>query len=97
MGSGETLVESRRERCWWPAGGVREELTSDLGDTGTKRDHQEAGSSSSSLCAACLYPSSVPLCLCLVSICMNQMLSWEPGLQPQTKETKVPVLRQHPF
>ena len=56
MGSGETLVEPRRGRCWWSAGGGREELTSNLGDIGTKRDHQEAGSSNSSLCAACLYP-----------------------------------------
>lgn len=39
VGSGETPVEPRRERCWGPAGGVREELASDLGDTGTKRDH----------------------------------------------------------
>lgn len=68
-----------------------------MGNMRTKRGHQEAGSSNSSLCAVCLYPSFIPSYLYLVNTHHEPDAVLDAGKQQQTKETKFPVLREHPF
>ena len=74
-------------------------MTSNLGDMRTKRGQQEAGSSNSSLCAVCVYPSFIPsyLYLYIVNTYHEPDAVLDAGKQQQTKETKFPVLREHPF